>query len=74
MRFVFYKKKVNGQLPSGGVADAIIADIIKQFEEDRPIWEEKCFLERPLLCAKDGPISKFRRWYSQFYAEQSHDA
>lgn len=69
VRFVFSKKKVNGEMPAGGVADAIIADIVKQFEEDTPIWENKGFIERPLLCAKDGPISKFRRWYSQFYAE-----
>lgn len=69
VRFVFSKKKVNGELPKGGVADAIIADIIKQFEEDTPIWEEKDFLDRPLLCAKDGPISKYRRWFSQFYVE-----
>ena len=72
MRFVFYKKKKNGKVPEGGVADAIIADIIKQFEEDMPIWEEKCYVEQPLLCAKDGPISKFRRWYSQFYQEPAH--
>lgn len=69
MRFVFYKKKIDGKIPEGGVADAIIADIIKQFEEDTPIWEEKAYLDRPLVCAKDGPINKFRRWYAQFYAE-----
>jgi phenylpropionate dioxygenase-like ring-hydroxylating dioxygenase large terminal subunit len=68
VRWVFCKKSVNGEVPSGGVADAIIADIIKQFNEDIPIWERKAFLEKPLLCANDGPIGKFRRWYSQFYA------
>jgi len=71
MRFVFYKKKVKGEIPKGGVADAIIADIIKQFEEDTPIWEEKRYWAQPMVCAKDGPINKFRRWYSQFYPNAS---
>jgi phenylpropionate dioxygenase-like ring-hydroxylating dioxygenase large terminal subunit len=68
VRWVFRKKRVNGQIPTGGVADAIIADIVKQFDEDIPIWERKTFLKKPLLCANDGPIGQFRRWYSQFYA------
>jgi len=34
---------------------------------DEPIWRDKVFRERPLLVKGDGPITEFRRWYSQFY-------
>ena len=37
------------------------------FLEDVQIWENKAYLERPLLCVADGPIAKLRRWYAQFY-------
>ncbi|MDQ1467068.1 MAG: hypothetical protein QOH10_1483, partial [Actinomycetota bacterium] len=44
--------------------------INKQVQEDRPIWEHKVFLPLPALADTDGPILKFRKWYSQFYAEE----
>ena len=34
---------------------------------DIPIWRDKVFRERPVLVKGDGPVSEFRRWYSQFY-------
>ena len=53
----------------GGVADAIVADIHKQIGEDSIIWARKKYFEKPMLCDNDGPFAKFRKWYSQFYAE-----
>ena len=35
--------------------------------KDFPIWENKVYRERPLLCDGDGPIQAFRRWAAQFY-------
>ena len=40
-RFSFLQKKVNGEVPAGGVGAAIIADINKQVKEDIPVWENK---------------------------------
>lgn len=40
-----------------------------QFTKDIPIWENKLYRERPLLCDADGPIAEFRRWCQQFYPE-----
>lgn len=37
------------------------------FAKDFPIWENKAYLERPLLAGGDGPIIKYRRWARQFY-------
>lgn len=43
------------------------ADNVRTFEQDFPIWENKAYRDRPLLCDGDGPIPEFRRWASQFY-------
>lgn len=38
-----------------------------EVERDRPIWEKKRYVERPVLAKGDGPIPSFRRWCRQFY-------
>ena len=43
----------------------------EQFSRDIPIWEAKKFLPKPKISKADGPISSFRRWYSQFYSPTS---
>jgi nitrite reductase/ring-hydroxylating ferredoxin subunit/putative sterol carrier protein len=40
---------------------------VSDFERDFPIWENKAYLERPLLAGGDGPIGRYRRWARQFY-------
>ena len=67
VRFAFTQPKVNGEVVKGGVNAAIIANIVGQLEEDAPIWENKIYRPLPILCDGDGPIAKFRKWYSQFY-------
>lgn len=67
VRYAFIQPKVDGEDPVGGVAGAIIRDIVKQMNEDVPIWENKSYLARPALCDGDGPIADFRRWCTQFY-------
>lgn len=69
VRFAFTQPKVNGEVKKGGVNAAIIQNIVGQLEEDAPIWEHKIYRPLPVLCDGDGPIAKFRKWYSQFYAE-----
>jgi len=41
--------------------------LLRNFEEDRAIWENKKFREHPLLCPDDGPIPHLRTWMKQFY-------
>lgn len=67
VNFAFAQQKVNGETPKDGVNAAIIADICKQLNEDKPIWEHKIYRPLPILCDGDGPINKFRRWMQQFY-------
>ncbi|XP_066466996.1 cholesterol 7-desaturase nvd-like [Tiliqua scincoides] len=42
-----------------------------QFERDIMVWNNKRFAAKPLLVKEDGPIQKHRRWFSQFYSENS---
>jgi 3-ketosteroid 9alpha-monooxygenase subunit A len=68
IRYAFTQPRVDGQDPKGGVAAAIIRDIVKQMNEDIPIWENKVYRASPMLCDGDGPIPEYRRWCEQFYA------
>uniref|UniRef100_A0A0K8SMI1 cholesterol 7-desaturase n=1 Tax=Lygus hesperus TaxID=30085 RepID=A0A0K8SMI1_LYGHE len=40
-------------------------------ERDIMVWNNKKYLERPLLVKEDKALAKYRRWFSQFYSEHS---
>lgn len=40
----------------------------KDWELDMPLWNNKLFKEKPVLAEGDGDISRFRKWYRQFYS------
>uniref|UniRef100_UPI00358F49A6 cholesterol 7-desaturase nvd-like isoform X2 n=1 Tax=Myxine glutinosa TaxID=7769 RepID=UPI00358F49A6 len=42
-----------------------------QFERDVYIWNNKTYMKKPFLIAEDSAIRRHRRWYSQFYTENS---
>ncbi|XP_078739190.1 LOW QUALITY PROTEIN: cholesterol 7-desaturase nvd-like [Lampetra fluviatilis] len=42
-----------------------------QFERDLMIWNNKRYVSRPLLVKEDALIARHRRWYSQFYSDNS---
>jgi phenylpropionate dioxygenase-like ring-hydroxylating dioxygenase large terminal subunit len=46
---------------------SILAYMSQGVYEDIPIWEEKIYQPNPVLCDGDGPISKNRKWFEQFY-------
>jgi hypothetical protein len=71
VNFAFY---VRGDEPADadrGVGGAMIREIQRQMDQDIPIWENKRYLERPMLCDGDGPILKAREWMRQFYSEST---
>lgn len=43
------------------------AAFLTDFPKDFPIWENKVYLDKPLLAGGDGPIGSYRRWCRQFY-------
>jgi phenylpropionate dioxygenase-like ring-hydroxylating dioxygenase large terminal subunit len=69
VRFNFKTKNLGDAKTTSGVGKAFVKEVCKQFEEDRPIWEHKAHISRPALADTDPPFMKFRKWYSQFYAD-----
>ena len=63
-RFSFTQKKSDA---GSGVAAAVVREVVRQMNQDIPIWEHKKYLERPMLCDGDGPIPEYRKWARQFY-------
>jgi phenylpropionate dioxygenase-like ring-hydroxylating dioxygenase large terminal subunit len=53
--------------PDGELSRADARMNVGEFEKDIPIWNNKAFRARPVLCKNDGPIGRFRTWASQFY-------
>jgi hypothetical protein len=51
------------------VGVAFAREFVRQFGQDIPIWEAKCYLPRPVLCDGDGAIARFRTWARQFYPD-----
>nr|QJE50397.1 neverland [Diaphanosoma celebensis] len=41
------------------------------FERDVMVWNHKTYIDRPVLVAEDKTLVKHRRWYQQFYSENS---
>ncbi len=73
VRFVFIQRRED-EVSRAGLARAFKRDICRQMAEDKIVWENKIYRHRPTLCDGDGPIAKFRKWYSQFYAEEWQSA
>jgi len=69
LRFAFTVKKLVNQDVTSTVGQAFIREVTRQLEQDIPIWENKRYVDPPLLVDGDGPIGLFRRWARQFYTE-----
>ncbi len=46
-------------------------NLLVGFKEDIQIWENKVYVDKPILCDGDGKIGPLRRWYEQFYADRA---
>jgi phenylpropionate dioxygenase-like ring-hydroxylating dioxygenase large terminal subunit len=62
-----YAVKTEGDAGKERLAQSVIEDLEKQFENDLPIWENKAYLKQPVLCEGDGPIGLYRKWMTQFF-------
>lgn len=70
-RFSFTQPR---SVAGSNVARALVREIVRQMNEDIPIWEHKRYLETPVLCDGDGPIGAYRRWAAQFYTDATQTA
>jgi nitrite reductase/ring-hydroxylating ferredoxin subunit len=68
VHFNFTVKRMGNVNMTKGVGKAFVAEVTRQLEQDIPVWENKIFLTRPLICDGDGPIGLFRSWARQFYS------
>ena len=41
---------------------ALMDHISREIEQDVPIWENKAYVEQPVLTKGDGPIAGWRNW------------
>ena len=62
-----YTVKTEGDERKERLAKKVVADLVQQFENDRPIWENKAYWSGPLLCDGDGPLPVYRSWMQQFF-------
>ncbi|MFQ5417086.1 MAG: Rieske 2Fe-2S domain-containing protein [Myxococcota bacterium] len=62
-----YSIKTDGDPAKQGLAKAVQDDLVEQFENDLPIWENKASWAKPMLCDGDGQFGKYRKWMTQFF-------
>ena len=75
LRFTFTVRRLGDEASTSAVGAAFVEEVSRQVQEDIPIWEHKGHVTRPALADTDGPYLQFRRWASQFYAEDfAYDA
>ena len=73
LRFAFTRPKaISARFEM--LLNGLIAEVVRQVEQDIPIWEHKVCGSAPILCDGDGPIAKYRRWFSQFYDQEPQAA
>ncbi|XP_053736840.1 cholesterol 7-desaturase nvd [Synchiropus splendidus] len=63
---IFYQANIPTAIPK-----FILMSERIQFERDVMIWNSKKYISKPLLVKEDQTIQKHRRWFSQFYSENS---
>jgi 3-ketosteroid 9alpha-monooxygenase subunit A len=49
------------------VTKARMRDLVKQVNQDIPIWNAKIYRAEPMLVKGDGPMLAYRRQYARFY-------
>ncbi|PIO38835.1 hypothetical protein AB205_0053750 [Aquarana catesbeiana] len=63
---IYYQKNIPAIVPR-----FILMAECTQFERDVMVWNNKKYISKPLLVKEDSAIAKHRRWYSQFYSDNS---
>lgn len=58
-------KKLGHRIISWAAFRAYCHDVGQDFE----VWENKLYLDKPVLAAGDGPLGRYRKYCRQFYPE-----
>lgn len=73
MRFLFKYPELTTDIAKV-FNQGFIDNVCTQVEQDMMIWNHKHYQANPILCDGDGPINQFRKWFSQFYAENQQES
>jgi phenylpropionate dioxygenase-like ring-hydroxylating dioxygenase large terminal subunit len=68
VRFTLYHDR--GDELGAKIGQAFGAEVARQFDQDIPIWERKHYQPVPALAPSEKPVTEFRRWARQFYADR----
>ena len=74
IRGVVHVKETDDPAFTEELAGIFYGAYVEDFAKDFPIWENKRYLDRPMLAPGDGPIPFYRRWCEQFYPRASRPA
>src|SRR5690606_39252506 len=48
---------------------AAFHEFCEDLSQDFDIWENKRYVDPPMLAKGDGPVGRYRKWCRQFYAQ-----
>jgi nitrite reductase/ring-hydroxylating ferredoxin subunit len=68
VRLHFSMRRLADEAATRAIAEANDRITNDQFRQDVPIWEHKAWLAKPRLTAVDGPVTRYRAWFAQFYS------
>jgi len=66
---VFLPRNQGDEDTTAAFGKALMDHISREIEQDVPIWENKEYVEQPVLTRGDGPIAAWRNWCRQFYPD-----
>ncbi|NRA32823.1 MAG: Rieske 2Fe-2S domain-containing protein [Polyangiaceae bacterium] len=67
IRLNFIPKVYENIAVTEALGQALSQRVSEEIEQDMPIWENKSYIENPILAQGDGPVGSWRRWCKQFY-------
>ncbi len=71
IEYIFQTKKFPFPLLNRLLHAGIKYTVATEIDKDVSIWEAKRFVEQPILSDFDGPIAKFRKFFSKFYPKKT---
>jgi hypothetical protein len=63
-------KKTNNPFKNYLLRTILPKEVKAEFSRDIPVWENKIYRSRPLLCSNEGNIVRIRTWAKQFYGNK----
>jgi phenylpropionate dioxygenase-like ring-hydroxylating dioxygenase large terminal subunit len=68
LTFLFSLKNPDRDQHVANIAKAFVSSVTSEVGQDIPIWENKRYQPTPALASSEKPITQYRHWFRQFYA------